>query len=104
MRAIEVAAFGGTDQLEAVNLTAPVPGPGEVLVDVEACGLNYADVMMRRGLYVGGPSPRFIPGLEVAGTVAAIGDDAESAVESPEFEVNVEAIRAHGKATHPIRP
>lgn len=73
MRAIEIAAFGGTEKLELVNLPSPTPGPGDVLIDVEACGLNYADVMMRRGLYVGGPAPRFIPGLEVAGTVAAIG-------------------------------
>lgn len=92
MRAIEVAAFGGTDQLEAVNLTAPVPGPGEVLVDVEACGLNYADVMMRRGLYVGGPAPRFIPGLEVAGTVAAIGDGVTKVVPGQ----RVMALISHG--------
>lgn len=92
MRAIEVAAFGGTDQLEAVNLTAPVPGPGEVLVDVEACGLNYADVMMRRGLYVGGPAPRFIPGLEVAGTVAAVGDGVTKVVPGQ----RVMALISHG--------
>ena len=92
MRAIEVAAFGGTDQLEAVNLTAPVPGPGEVLVDVEACGLNYADVMMRRGLYVGGPAPRFIPGLEGAGTVAAVGDGVTKVVPGQ----RVMALISHG--------
>lgn len=92
MRAIEVAAFGGTDQLEAVNLPSPIPGPGEVLVDIEACGLNYADVMMRRGLYVGGPAPRFIPGLEVAGTVAAVGSDVTKVVPGQ----RVMALVSHG--------
>jgi len=74
MRAVEVSAFGGTDKLELVDVESPVAGPGQVLIDVEACGVNYADIMMRRGLYGGGPAPRFIPGLEVAGTVARAGD------------------------------
>lgn len=92
MRAIEVAAFGGSDQLEAVDVPAPVAGVGQVLIDIEACGLNYADVMMRRGLYVGGPSPRFIPGLEVAGTVAAIGDGVTKVVPGQ----RVIALVSHG--------
>jgi NADPH2:quinone reductase len=77
MRAIEVAAFGGPEVLEVVDRPEPVAGPGQVLIDVEAIGVNYADVMMRRGLYVGGPSPRFVPGLEVAGRVAAVGEGVE---------------------------
>lgn len=92
MRAIEVAAFGGTEQLEAVDLPAPEAGPGQVLIDIEACGLNYADVMMRRGLYVGGPQPRFIPGLEVAGTVAGVGDDVTKVVVGQ----RVMALVSHG--------
>ncbi|MBK6315199.1 MAG: alcohol dehydrogenase catalytic domain-containing protein, partial [Blastocatellia bacterium] len=92
MRAIEVAALGGTDQLELVNLPDPTPGPGEILIDIEACGLNYADVMMRRGLYVGGPPPRFIPGLEVAGTVAAVGDSVTKVVPGQK----VMALVSHG--------
>ncbi len=92
MRAIEVAALGGTDQLELVNLPDPTPGPGEILIDIEACGLNYADVMMRRGLYVGGPPPRFIPGLEVAGTVSAVGDSVTKVVPGQK----VMALVSHG--------
>jgi len=92
MRAIEVAALGGTDQLELVNLPDPTPGPGEILIDIEACGLNYADVMMRRGLYVGGPPPRFILGLEVAGTVAAVGDSVTKVVPGQK----VMALVSHG--------
>ncbi len=74
MKAIEVAAFGGVENLELVELPEPEPGPGHVVIDVEASGVNYADVMQRRGLYTGGPKPRFVPGLEVAGTVAAVGE------------------------------
>lgn len=79
MKAIEVAAFGGVETLELVELPEPEPGPGHVVIDVEAAGVNYADVMMRRGLYVGGPKPRFVPGLEVAGTVTAVGEGVTNA-------------------------
>jgi NADPH2:quinone reductase len=55
----------------------PVPGTGEVLVRVHAAGLNGADMMQRRGLYPAPPgSPQDIPGLELAGEVAALGDGA----------------------------
>lgn len=74
MKAIEVTRFGGTENLSLVDMPAPAPGPGEVVVAVEAAGVNYADVMMRRGLYVGGPKPPFVPGLEAAGKVAALGE------------------------------
>ena len=56
----------------------PEPGKGEVLVRVRAAGLNGADMMQRRGLYPAPPgSPQDIPGLELAGEVAALGDGAE---------------------------
>jgi putative PIG3 family NAD(P)H quinone oxidoreductase len=56
----------------------PAPGAGEVLVRVRAAGLNGADMMQRRGLYPAPPgSPRDIPGLELAGEVAALGPGAE---------------------------
>jgi NADPH2:quinone reductase len=56
----------------------PVPGTGEVLVRVHAAGLNGADMMQRRGLYPAPPgSPQDIPGMELAGAVAALGPGAE---------------------------
>jgi putative PIG3 family NAD(P)H quinone oxidoreductase len=56
----------------------PVPGTGEVLVKVRAAGLNGADMMQRRGLYPAPPgSPQDIPGMELAGEVAALGPSAE---------------------------
>jgi NADPH2:quinone reductase len=71
MKAVQVKSFGDVDQLEFVDLPDPEPKPGQVRIRVEACGLNYADVMQRAGLYPGGPKPPFISGLEAAGVVEA---------------------------------
>ncbi|MDP8219639.1 MAG: NADPH:quinone oxidoreductase family protein [Candidatus Theseobacter exili] len=69
MEAIEVKEFGSTAVLENVEIPEPVLKAGEVLVKVKAAGVNYADIMMRRGGYIGGPHPPFIPGLEASGIV-----------------------------------
>jgi len=71
MKAVQVKGFGDVDQLELVELPDPDPQPGQVRIRVEACGLNYADIMQRAGLYPGGPKPPFISGLEAAGIVDA---------------------------------
>lgn len=76
MRAVQVKAFGGVDQLELVDLPDPEPQPGQVRLRIEAAGLNYADVMQREGAYPGGPKPPYIPGFEAAGVVDAVGGDA----------------------------
>jgi NADPH2:quinone reductase len=69
MKAVRVKSFGGVDQLEFIELPDPHLEPGQVCIRVEACGLNYADVIQREGLYPGGPKPPYIPGLEAAGVV-----------------------------------
>ncbi|MDT5199181.1 MAG: NADPH:quinone reductase, partial [Mycobacterium sp.] len=72
MHAIEVAEIGGPEVLSYVEKPQPSPGPGEVLIKAEAIGVNFIDTYVRSGLY-----PRdlpFVPGTEVAGTVAAVGD------------------------------
>jgi NADPH2:quinone reductase len=74
MRAIEVTEYGGPDALSVTERDAPDPGPGEVRIDVEAAGVNFADIQQRRGHYPGGPSPPFVPGMEAAGTVDATGE------------------------------
>ena len=51
-----------------------VAGPGEVVIDVEACGVNFVDALMVQGLYQVKPEPPFVPGSEVAGTVSQIGE------------------------------
>jgi NADPH2:quinone reductase len=71
MKAIRVASFGGPEVLRLEDVPTPAPGPGQVLVKVEAAGLNFIDVYHRTGLY-SNPLP-FTPGPEGAGTVAALG-------------------------------
>jgi NADPH2:quinone reductase len=73
MRAIRVHQFGGPDALRLEEIPTPVPGPGEVLVRLEAAGINFIDVYHRAGRY---PLPLpFTLGTEGAGTVAATGPD-----------------------------
>jgi len=78
MRALLCKAFGATDNLTLNDVPAPaMPGPGEILVDVAAAGVNFADILMIAGRYQEKPSLPFTPGLEVAGTVRACGTDVE---------------------------
>ncbi|MFC7212800.1 zinc-binding alcohol dehydrogenase family protein [Saliphagus sp. GCM10025334] len=74
MHAIEVNEYGDSDRLEYTEREVPEPGPGDVRIDVEAAGINFADVMQRRGVYPGGPEPPYVPGMEAAGTVDAAGE------------------------------
>jgi NADPH2:quinone reductase len=72
MKAIRIRAHGGPEVLEAAELPIPQPGPGEILVHLEAIGVNFIDVYHRTGLYpVVLP---FVPGQEGAGNVEAIGE------------------------------
>ncbi|KAB2386287.1 quinone oxidoreductase family protein [Actinomadura montaniterrae] len=72
MRAIVVSESGGPEVLVPGERPDPVPGPGEVLVDVAASGVNFIDVYYRTGTYAE-PLP-YVPGVEGAGTVAAVGE------------------------------
>lgn len=74
MTAIDPAAPGGPEVLVAVSRPVPQPGPGDVLVKVAAAGVNRPDVLQRMGLYPMPPGAPTIPGLEIAGTVVAIGE------------------------------
>ena len=73
MRVIEISAFGGPEVLRLAERPDPVPGPGQVLIDVAAAGVNRPDLMQRQGHYPPPPGESDIPGLEVAGTIAALG-------------------------------
>ncbi|HZQ84695.1 MAG TPA: zinc-binding alcohol dehydrogenase family protein, partial [Acidimicrobiales bacterium] len=74
MKAVLHRGFGGTDVLEYVEVPDPSPGPGEVLVEVRATGLNRLDVLQRQGpaLLPGFALPH-IAGMDVAGTITATG-------------------------------
>tara|TARA_R110002124_G_C8837543_1_gene505249 strand:+ start:122 stop:1081 length:960 start_codon:yes stop_codon:yes gene_type:complete len=59
------------------DVAVPEPGPGEVALRIGATGLNFADLLMVKGTYQATPPPPFIPGLEVCGTVTALGPDTD---------------------------
>jgi NADPH2:quinone reductase len=71
MKQILISHTGGPEQLVAAEAPTPQPSQGEVLVQVEAAGVNYVDIMHRAGIYEV-PTP-FVPGLEGVGVVAALG-------------------------------
>ncbi len=75
MKAIVCNEFGPLDQLEYKDLPDPVAGPGQVLIKVEASGVNYPDGLMVQGLYQSKPDRPFTPGSEAAGEIVAIGAD-----------------------------
>ncbi|MGK8235529.1 NADPH:quinone oxidoreductase family protein [Roseovarius sp. MS2] len=71
MRAYHLPAKGAEPLL--TDLPRPTPGPGEIRVRIAACGLNFADLLMIKGAYQDTPEPPFTLGMEVAGTVDALG-------------------------------
>ena len=80
MKAVKIVSFGGSEGLEVVDVPdAPPPTADRVRVRVHAAGLNRADILQRRGRYPAPPGyPQDIPGLEFAGEVEALGDDART--------------------------
>jgi putative PIG3 family NAD(P)H quinone oxidoreductase len=78
MTAIEITAPGGPDVLKPCQRPVPVPGDGEVLVKVAAAGVNRPDVVQRMGLYPAPVGASDLPGLEISGTVVALGAGVES--------------------------
>lgn len=67
---------GSPDVITSARRDVPQPGPGEVLIKVAAAGVNRPDVLQRKGQYAPPPGASDIPGLEVAGTIVALGEDA----------------------------
>src|SRR6202163_2520608 len=75
MNVVEIAAPGGPEQLRPATRPVPKPGEGEVLIRVAAAGVNRPDVMQRQGRYPPPPGASDLPGLEVAGEIAALGSN-----------------------------
>ena len=73
MRAVVITAPGGPEVLNLEEVPDPVPGEGEVVVEVAAAGVNPADVMQRQGFYPPPPGASAYPGLECSGRIAAVG-------------------------------
>jgi NADPH:quinone reductase len=75
MRAIQFTTYGGPEVLKMVDLELPKPEANEVIIKIEAIGVNYADTARREGQYVVPTPLPFVPGAEVAGVVDEVGSD-----------------------------
>ncbi len=77
MKAIRIHEFGGAEQLKFDEIDKPSPGAGEVLIKMEAAGINFADTMLRQNKYLFTPELPFTMGFEVAGTIEEVGEGVE---------------------------
>ena len=75
MRAIRYHAFGGPEQLRLESIETPQPAPGEVLVRVQAAGVNPVETYIRAGTYPRKPSLPYVPGSDGAGDIEAVGSE-----------------------------
>ena len=74
MRKVVYPKSGGVDTIEIVEENDPIPGPGEVCVRVHYAGINFAELMMRQGLYGSSPDFPFTPGYEASGVIIGLGE------------------------------
>jgi NADPH:quinone reductase-like Zn-dependent oxidoreductase len=80
VRAVVITSHGPPEVLQVQERPDPRPAAGEVLIDVRAAGINFADLMARLGFYPDAPKPPCVVGYEVAGTVAAIGEGVDGSL------------------------
>src|SRR5215203_1135759 len=92
MKAVLCRAFGPPSGLTLEEVPAPEPGPGQVLIRVEACSVNFPDTLIIQGRYQTRPPLPFSPGGEVAGAVAGLGEG----VAGPPLGTRVLAMIGHG--------
>ena len=78
MKTILVEEFGEPEVLQYTDTERPSPGEGQALIEIRSAGVNYADTMRRRNQYVESQDLPFVPGAEVAGTVAEVGEGVEN--------------------------
>jgi NADPH:quinone reductase-like Zn-dependent oxidoreductase len=99
VRAVGLNRYGGPEVLEVVELPDPLPGPGQVRVRVHAATVNPTDTLMREGAQaalIGDRPPPWIPGMEVAGVVDAVGEGAGWSVGDPVFGITSPVIPTGG--------
>jgi len=77
MKRIVYTKRGGLEAIEIIDEKSPEPGNNEVMIEVHRAGINFADLMMRQGLYGAAPDFPFTPGYEVSGVIRAIGSEVE---------------------------
>src|SRR6516164_7887830 len=95
-RAIIVTRRGGPDVLEVREEELADPGPGMVQVRVRACGLSFADILIREGTYPGAPVPPFTSGYDFVGYVEQVGEGVE-AVKQGDLVAALTVTGAHGE-------
>lgn len=78
MQQVVVSRHGGPGVLKLETAADPAPGIGEIVIDVAAAGVNFADILGRLGCYPDAPRPPFVPGFEVAGRISGLGGGVEA--------------------------
>jgi NADPH:quinone reductase len=101
VRVVEISQFGPPDVLKIAERPRPQPGKGEVLIRVVAAGVNRPDVVQRYGKYPPPPGASDVPGLEVAGHIAAVG---EGVVQWQEGEAVCALVSGGGYAEYCVAP
>lgn len=101
MKAIRADEFGEPEVLRYVDVERPSPGEGEVLIEVRSAGVNYADTMRRRNQYVVRQELPFVPGSEVAGVVAEVGEGVDTVSEGDRV---VTLLGTGGYAEYAVAP
>src|SRR5512143_2418257 len=94
MKALVITRFGGPDVLEVQNVPDPHAGPDQTLVQVQAGGLNFADLLTARGGYPGTPKPPLVAGREFSGVDATSGRRVMGYVQWSAFAEKAAAHRA----------
>ena len=94
MKAVRMHKIGDPEVLQVDDIPTPIPGPGQVLVKAHSIGVGLADQLVRDGRYPWMPDLPTIPGIEMSGTVAAVGDGVTWHCEGE--SVGVSAVRERG--------
>ncbi len=102
MKAIQFSEYGGPEVLKIVELEKPSPQAKEVLIEIKAIGVNYADTARRVGRYVIPTPLPFVPGAEVAGIVVKVGEDVTSVKVGSRVVTLLGSNRATGYAEYTI--
>lgn len=104
MRVIEIAGFGGPEVLQPADRERPLPSAGEVLIEVAAAGVNRPDIFQRLGRYPPPAGASDIPGLEVAGTIAELGEGGDDPVRWKVGDPVVALVSGGGYAEYVLAP
>jgi NADPH:quinone reductase len=96
MKTVQFTRFGAADVLEVIEKPTPAPGPGQVLVRVRACGINFAETLMRQNKYAVTPDLPAVPGTEVAGVVESCGEGVRGVAVGQRVAVPLFAAGAYG--------